>query len=64
MCYPNCLLMVNKFQIYVNVKLNIGLYLLSILISLFIMFLIIELRNYRVPGKNKSQRFNNYKCQN
>ena len=36
-----------------NVKLNMLLYMHSILVSMLIMFLIIKLRNYIVPGQKK-----------
>ena len=38
-----------------NVKLNMLFYMHSILVSMFIMFPIIKLRNYMVSGQNKPQ---------
>ena len=40
------------------------LYVHSFLLSVFIIFLIIKLRNYMVPGINKPQTLNYDKCQN
>ena len=57
-CYSNGLLMVQKSQICFNVKLNMLLCMHSILVSMFIMFPLIKLRNYMVPGQNKPQTLN------
>ena len=46
------LLKLQKSQICFNVKLNMHLYTHSFLLSMFIIFLIIKLRNYMVPGQN------------
>ena len=50
---------VHKSQIGFNVKLNMLLYMHSLLVSMVIMFLI-QLRNYMVPGQNKPQTLNKY----
>ena len=46
--------MVHKSQMSFNVKLNMLLYMHSVLVSMFIMFPIIKLRNYMVPGKKQA----------
>ena len=51
-CCSNCLLKLHKSQICFNVKLNMHLYMHSFLLSMFIIFLIIKLRNYMVCGQN------------
>ena len=50
--------MVHKSQICFNVKLNMLLYMHSVLVLMFIMFHIIKLRNHMVPGQNKPQTLN------
>ena len=52
--------MVHKSQICFNGKLNMLLYMHSVLVSMFIMFPIIKLRNYMVPGQNKPKTLNYY----
>ena len=41
-------------------QLNMRLYMHSILVSMIIMFLLIKLRNYMVPGQNKLQTLDYY----
>ena len=50
--------MVHKSQICFVVKLNMRLYIHIILVSMFIMFPKIVLRNYTVPGQNMPQTLN------
>ena len=50
--------MVHKSQICFVVKLNMLLYIHIVLVSMFIMFPIIVLRNYTVPGQNMPQTLN------
>ena len=50
--------MVHKSQICLNCKLNMLLYMHRVLVSMFIMFPIIKLRNYMVPGQNKPPALN------
>ena len=52
--------MIHKSQICFNVKLNMLLYMHTVLVMVVIMFPIIKLRNYMVPGLNKPQTFNYY----
>ena len=55
-------LIVNGTQVsdLLQCQLNMLLYMHSVLVSMFIMFPIIKLRNYMVPGQNKPQTFNYY----
>ena len=50
----------HKSQICFNVKLNMLLYMHSILVSMFIMFPLIKLRNYMVLGLDKPETVNYY----
>ena len=58
--YSKRLLMVHMSQICFNVKLDMLVYMHSVLVSMFIMFQIIKLRNYMVPGQNKPETLNYY----
>ena len=56
-------LIVNGTQVSVLFQCQIKyafFYMHSILVSMFIMFPIIKLRNYMVPGQNKPQTLNYY----
>ena len=55
--------MVHKSQICFNFKLNMRLYMHSVLVSIFIMLPILKLRNYIVPGLSKPETLNYYSFQ-